>query len=140
MDLDHLTKMHRGLRGLQSKVQKHKQNLKETQRRNRGQPRRPEKQFSPEKFSRFITKTTNWHNNKNSFQAKKFFQNKMDSHGDKSSRKGKSSFVSFNYLQGLVQVKPQCEVEKEEDFFSKDIRKKNVSFLQFTRSHFVFDR
>lgn len=98
------------------------------------------KNFSPGKFSRFLVKTNNWYNNKNSFKTKKYFQDKVQQMKNPIPKFEKSSFIPYQNLQNMVEVRPNFEVDNEVDFFSKDVRKKNVSLLNFTGTNFLFDR
>jgi hypothetical protein len=52
----------------------------------------------------------------------------------------KSSFIPLNDLQNILEDQEKDEIEIEYDFFSKDIRKKNFSLMNFTGAHFLFDR
>jgi hypothetical protein len=135
--MEHIRSMYKGERSMVSKVQNRKRKLEE---REEGLRNSRKKNYSPDKFSRFITKNTNWNDSKNTFKAKRYFERKIQKIKNPKSKNPKNSYISFAEIQNIIGLNANLEDEKEEDFFSKDVRKTNMSFINFSKRHFLFDR
>ena len=87
-----------------------------------------------------MIKNKNWHNNTRTLKTKKYLKQKVSQIKNKNFKYKKTSFIPFVDLQNIVEQKPNDEIKNEIDFFAKDVRKKNISFLNFTANNFLFDR
>lgn len=87
-----------------------------------------------------MIKNKNWHNNTKTIKTKKYLEEKVSKLNNKNSKYHKTSFIPFIDLQNIVEHKQNDEIKNEIDFFAKDIRKKNVSLLNFAAANFLYDR
>lgn len=87
-----------------------------------------------------MIKNKNWHNSKKTIRTKKYLEENKHAFCQLRPKFSKASFIGFDDLQNMIEVKPNFEFENEVDFFAKDVRKKNISLLNFAGHHFMFDR
>ena len=97
-------------------------------------------QFSSDKFSRFITKNYNWNDNKNSLRRKKFMEEEISRMKQFDHNKKKSSFVSIEYINNIIDEQPLPEFDNEVDFYKKDVRQKHFSVVEYLGTNLLYDR
>lgn len=101
--------------------------------------------FSSKKFSRFLIKNNDWSKNVQSQKRKRFFGRKRKEIIDKKSdlikpSKGHSSFVSLDYIKGIVGEKSEIKYDKKTDFYKKDIIQKHPSIFDVREMHLMAER